>query len=452
MEKAPGFKAIIVGGSVAGQTLALAFEKANIDYVLLERGSSFAPEAGASIGLFSNGLRILDQLGITERIFEKSEPIHFSNMRDRKGNLFYHTNLITKMKERHGYPMVFFERKTLLEIMYNSHPNKSKLLSNKHVQSIEEEENGVKVTTKDGSVYEGDIVIGADGVWSTVRQSMWQIMENSKLSNDLAKDLVKDKNALFSEYSCLFGISVNFDKLPVGSTNIIYRPGSSFLIATGKDGTVYWFYFEKQDKKYSVPDIPRYTQQDAIDTAERILDAQITKDITFKELWAARKNAVKLSLEEGVFRRWHYGRLAIIGDAAHKYTPNMGQGGNNAIESAAFLANSLNDRLQKNSGKLDTSDIEEVFSYYQKGRKERVNHIYQLAGRSTRMEAMATFKHVVIGRYLYPKLGEAFLLRFMGKLIAKAPSLDFIDKPDRPHSVKYRDEIMKKDGRPILSF
>lgn len=130
----------------------------------------------------------------------------------------------------------------------------------------------------------------------------------------------------------------------------------------------------------------------------------------------------------------------------------MGQGGNNAIESAAFLANSLNDRLQKNSGKLDTSDIEEVFSYYQKGRKERVNHIYQLAGRSTRMEAMATFKHVVIGRYLYPKLGEAFLLRFMGKLIAKAPSLDFIDKPDRPHSVKYRDEIMKKDGRPILSF
>jgi 2-polyprenyl-6-methoxyphenol hydroxylase-like FAD-dependent oxidoreductase len=90
--------------------------------------------------------------------------------------------------------MVFFERKTLLEIMYNSHPNKSKLLSNKHVQSIEEEENGVKVTTKDGSVYEGDIVIGADGVWSTVRQSMWQIMENSKLSNDLAKDLVKDKN------------------------------------------------------------------------------------------------------------------------------------------------------------------------------------------------------------------------------------------------------------------
>jgi FAD dependent monooxygenase len=227
--------------------------------------------------------------------------------------------------------------------MYNSHPNKSKLLSNKHVQSIEEDENGVKVTTKDGSVYEGDIVIGADGVWSTVRQSMWQIMENGKLSNDLAKDLVKDKNgklkevialnflhnevselilnnnlALFSEYSCLFGISVNFDKLPAGTTNVIYRPGSSFLIPTGKDGTVYWFYFEKQDKKYSVPDIPRYTQQDAIDTAERILDAQITEDITFKELWTTRKNAVKLSLEEGVFRRWHYGRLAIVGDAAHK--------------------------------------------------------------------------------------------------------------------------------------
>ena len=78
--------------------------------------------------------------------------------------------------------------------MYEAHPNKNKLLSNKQVSSVDQDENGVKVTTKDGSVYEGDIVIGADGVWSTVRQSMWRAMEKDTLSKSLAKDLAKDKN------------------------------------------------------------------------------------------------------------------------------------------------------------------------------------------------------------------------------------------------------------------
>jgi 2-polyprenyl-6-methoxyphenol hydroxylase-like FAD-dependent oxidoreductase len=56
--------------------------------------------------------------------------------------------------------------------MYEAQPNKNKLLCNKQVPSIDQDEDGVKVTTKDWSVYEGDIVIGADGVCSTVRQSM----------------------------------------------------------------------------------------------------------------------------------------------------------------------------------------------------------------------------------------------------------------------------------------
>ena len=72
--------------------------------------------------------------------------------------------------------------------MYRAQPSKSKLLANKAVVSIEDDEHGVKVTTKDGSVYEGDIVIGADGVWSTVRQAMWASMERDNDIKDLAKD------------------------------------------------------------------------------------------------------------------------------------------------------------------------------------------------------------------------------------------------------------------------
>jgi 2-polyprenyl-6-methoxyphenol hydroxylase-like FAD-dependent oxidoreductase len=67
----PDFRAIIVGGSVAGLTLAHAFEKAGINYVLLEARDTIAPSLGASILLFPNGATILDQLGI----YENMDPI-----------------------------------------------------------------------------------------------------------------------------------------------------------------------------------------------------------------------------------------------------------------------------------------------------------------------------------------------------------------------------------------
>jgi len=58
------FTAIIVGGSVAGLTLAHTFEKAGINYVLLEARDTISPQLGAGIVIFPNGARILDQLGV----------------------------------------------------------------------------------------------------------------------------------------------------------------------------------------------------------------------------------------------------------------------------------------------------------------------------------------------------------------------------------------------------
>lgn len=65
---ASNFKVVIVGGSVAGLSLAKMLETVGIDFVLLEAYPSIAPQVGASIGLLGNGLRILDQLGCYEDI------------------------------------------------------------------------------------------------------------------------------------------------------------------------------------------------------------------------------------------------------------------------------------------------------------------------------------------------------------------------------------------------
>lgn len=67
MEGKP-FKVIIVGGGVAGLTLANCLKLANIDYVLLEARGDIAPQVGASIGILPNGCRIFDQLGVYDKI------------------------------------------------------------------------------------------------------------------------------------------------------------------------------------------------------------------------------------------------------------------------------------------------------------------------------------------------------------------------------------------------
>jgi 2-polyprenyl-6-methoxyphenol hydroxylase-like FAD-dependent oxidoreductase len=73
--KPTGFRVIIAGGGIAGLTLANALQHAGVDYLLLEARSEIAPQVGASIGIISNGSRILDQLGCYEDIWKETTPL-----------------------------------------------------------------------------------------------------------------------------------------------------------------------------------------------------------------------------------------------------------------------------------------------------------------------------------------------------------------------------------------
>lgn len=68
-------KVVIVGGSVAGLTLAHCFEQTGIDYVLLEAHTQIAPQLGASIALLPNGCVLLDQLGLWDELEKLFVPM-----------------------------------------------------------------------------------------------------------------------------------------------------------------------------------------------------------------------------------------------------------------------------------------------------------------------------------------------------------------------------------------
>ena len=170
------FRVIIVGGGVAGLTLANALEQARVDYVLLESRDEFAPLVGASIALAANGNRILDQLGCYKEIEDHTKPlVHSRAWKD--GKMLRETDQPVLNHQRLGYPIMFCDRHHLLATLYNNIKDKNALLLGKRVSRIDHSQKTATVQCKDGSTYIGDIVVGADGVHSIVRHEMFRHME-----------------------------------------------------------------------------------------------------------------------------------------------------------------------------------------------------------------------------------------------------------------------------------
>jgi 2-polyprenyl-6-methoxyphenol hydroxylase-like FAD-dependent oxidoreductase len=83
----PKFRVVIVGGSIAGLSLANMLQLNTIDFVVLEAYPEMAPQVGASLGLLPHGNRILDQLGLFEKVLKLARPVNHFNFRNENGVL-----------------------------------------------------------------------------------------------------------------------------------------------------------------------------------------------------------------------------------------------------------------------------------------------------------------------------------------------------------------------------
>ncbi|EAW11544.1 FAD-dependent oxidoreductase [Aspergillus clavatus NRRL 1] len=396
------FRVIIVGGAIAGLTLAHCLKRAKIDYVLLESRDEIAPQVGASIGLNANGLRILDQLGMFDDILEWAEPLGTSYYWREDGSLLTQNEAIKDIQTRHGYPVSFLDRQRVLAILHEHlKEDRSRVLLSKRVVKIETSDSGAMVHCTDGSRYAGDLVVGADGIQSVVRQEMWRHMESLDL-----KDVVERERAkLKIEYSCIFGISDATTNLTVSQCHRTCAMDWSFLSAVGKDGRVYWFVFIKLDQTYLKPSFARFNRQDLDETVARFLDKPISSDVSFGDIYRNATFATHIPIEEAFFDKWAYKRLVCIGDSAHKMTPNMGQGANCAIESAASLVNHLRSLL-KVSPVPSASDISNCLSVWERARQPRVKKIWAAANDLTRLESLATWRHSFFTFHALPRLND----------------------------------------------
>ncbi|RPA94671.1 FAD/NAD(P)-binding domain-containing protein [Choiromyces venosus 120613-1] len=427
------FKVVIVGGGIGGLALALTLAKAGIDYVLLEAHSEISPVAGASIAIFPAGAKTLDQIGgVLDDLRTISSPIHTSYARDDKGKLICIialVDLVFFLVIRSGYPAGFLPRQELLALLYKHVPDKSKVLLGKRVVKVVHSDTGVRVITKDGDEFAGDIVVGADGVHSIIRQEMWALAD--ELSPGLITEKEK-KDTLSAEYCSVVGIATPHPGLEEDCAHVIHNHGRSSIIISGYGGRVFWFLFEKLDKIYKVPNIPELTNEDGKRLAEQRLGDMVTENIKFKELWDKTTTYVTVPLEEGCFEHWHYGRMIVIGDAVHKVTINLGLGANSAIESAAALTNGLYHAVKAHPEGLSTEMIDKIFADVQAHRKDSVESLFKATAESTRMQAWATTMLKLTSKYFIQHLiGEDYIWNLQEYVQRRTERLDFLPDSDK---------------------
>ncbi|KAL3464879.1 hypothetical protein BJX64DRAFT_275549 [Aspergillus heterothallicus] len=398
MSSATDFRVIIVGGSIAGLTLSHCLNAAGIDNIVLEKHAEIASQVGASIGVLPNGGRILDQLGVFPKIEKLIEPLTSAHISYPDGFTLQSDYPVT-VKERFGRPMAFLTRQELIQVLHSSFEDASHIHVNQKVARVQQGKDRIRVVTEDGLSYEGDLVVGADGVHSKVRSEMWSFSN----SPDLARISLREHKALTVEYSCIFGVSSAITGLEVGEQVASFHDGLTVMTYQGLGGRVYWFVIEKLDRKYTYPHIPRFTQQDAINGCERLGGVWLRNTVHFQDVWANRETFAMTALEECVLRPWHSGRIVCIGDSIHKMTPNLGQGANLAIEDAAELANFLHAMLTaRRTSKPSSHEINDLLQSFESKQVKRAAHIVKMSAVMSRLHARQGLFYTILGRYVPP--------------------------------------------------
>ncbi|PGH17463.1 hypothetical protein AJ79_01063 [Helicocarpus griseus UAMH5409] len=433
------FRVLIAGGGIAGLALANMLQKQGIDYLVLEAYPDITPQAGSTIGVLSHGCRILDQLGMYQDFLKMGQPMKSYNFRDDKGELL---NSLIKTDEflvqRHGYPLLFLDRRLALEILH-SHVDKSKVLTKKAVTDVKLLHDGVKVTTQDGSVYSADILIGCDGIHSKVRREM------TRLANEESPGYFPAGEAdnLPCDYGCVFGISNPFESLSVGSFDIIQGYNRSYIIFIGPKGRVFWFCFFKLEGRASGGKIPRFSKEDEARHTQARENDTLFPGLKFGDIVKKKITSSMTAIPEYTFQRWHYDKIMTIGDAAHKFHPITAYGGASALESAACLTNGLMNALkQSDSGRLTSSQVSAVFQKVQDTRHAQVKAMISTAHNFRRVQALETPLLGFIARHVVSRLPRERAFYRQSTFYAQAQTLENAELPPRPLLVPYHSDLL----------
>ncbi|KAF9927456.1 hypothetical protein FBU30_003255 [Linnemannia zychae] len=196
-------KAVIVGGGIAGLSLAIMMAQAGMEYIILERSTSLEASIGSSLTIGPPILRLMEQIGLLSEIEAVSLEVGGLTIVDAESRKI--GRLEGYDRDRYGYPMRIITRYDLHRILLSRVP-KEYIHHGKLVVETLQNPSGVSCKCSDGSTYYGDIIVGADGAHSLTRERMYtQLKEESKLAD-------ADMEPSSYEHISIGGVTVPLDK------------------------------------------------------------------------------------------------------------------------------------------------------------------------------------------------------------------------------------------------
>lgn len=343
---------VIVGGGIGGLAAALSLSKIGKKVCVLEQASEIA-EIGAGIQLGPNVYKMFERLGIVEDINAISSFPESLMMRDSMtGESVIEIPAGDQFKSRFGFPYAVIHRADLHGVLL-SKCNQSKnveLITNAKVVEIEEQSAGVKVVTGAGLTVKAEALIGADGIWSHVRQHI--VGDGpARVSGHVAYRAVLPTSEVPEELRwnsmCLWG----GDK-----THLVQYP----LRGGDLYNLVAVFHSDKFTQGWNDFGDAEELQAKFADKCPQV--RTLLGKIESWRMWV-------LSDREPI-RNWVKGRMVLLGDAAHPMLQYLAQGANMAIEDAVCLA----DMLVNEKG-----DYEKAFIRYRDARYLRTTRVQMQA-------------------------------------------------------------------------
>ena len=338
---------LVAGGGIGGIATALALTRRGYDVKVLEQASQLG-EIGAGIQLGPNGFAAFDALGIGD--IARSRAVYTDEMvmhdatdetcvgRIPTGEAF---------RKRFGNPYAVIHRAdvhmSLLEGAQRT--ERIEVATATTVQRIEQTEDGVVVHDNRGGTHRGLAVIGADGVKSAVRRQY--VGDEARVSGHVVYRAVVDKKDFPLE------LQWNAASIWVGpNCHLVHYP-----LRGGEQYNVVVTFHSRAKEEWSV----REGSREEVQSYFEGICAKARQLIELPKDWKRWATADREPIAQ-----WTFGRVTLLGDAAHPTLQYLAQGACMAMEDAVTLGEAL---------RVNDNDFAKAFDLYQRSRVARTARI-----------------------------------------------------------------------------
>jgi 2-polyprenyl-6-methoxyphenol hydroxylase-like FAD-dependent oxidoreductase len=304
----------IIGAGISGLAAAIALSRRGAAVQLFERAASLS-ERGAGIWVPPNAMQVLALLGVAEDVKRAGIEISSAELHD------YRTGLLQTVETRgsRGWTNVAIHRQVLQQILADH--AKTEIQFGHELQTLAQTDSDVLLQFSNSTTHRAGVVLGADGIHSAARRALFP-----------------DTRLRYSgQTSWRATVAFELPRPSAHKSLEIWAPGARFGYSAIAEKQVYW---------YATADAPPGGGEPPGEDKDRLARMAKRFPPPILELVSATPGAAILRTDlwdlPGL-ATWHHGRVLLLGDAAHPATPNLGQGGAQAIEDAWVLADVLGD-------------------------------------------------------------------------------------------------------------